>query len=451
MRRVALVCADTVGERMAGPAIRAVELGRALAEADDLDVVVAARCTGESPPMGRARLVALGGPRDPQVRELAGASDVLIVQGDVLVRWPQLRRARGALIADLYCPIPLETIEQTLDRDMQQRIVANMHAVSVLDDQLLCADHFICASERQLDLWIGALMALGRINPQRFPDAGSSAWSSLFTIVPFGVPEHAFEKSGAPLRERFGIDAGEQVLLWGGGVYEWFDPHTVVRAVGDLDRRGERVHLVFLGGPHPSDGGSHARRMSAVRDLATSLGLAGRAVHFNDQWIPYGEHQAYFADADIGVIAHRDTLETRYAYRTRVVDYLAAGLPLITTAGDYFADEAVARGFGKVVPYGDVSGWCRAIRELRHEDARRACAAAARAFAATSTWRHLAAPLARVCREVVPAADRTIARTGPFADVLRRHQSLLLRARRTFRAGGIRAVASAAKRRLLGT
>jgi hypothetical protein len=36
-------------------------------------------------------------------------------------------------------------------------------------------------------------------------------------------------------------------------------------------------------------------------------------------------------EADIGVSLHREDVETRYSFRTRVLDYLWAGLPIITT------------------------------------------------------------------------------------------------------------------------
>ena len=53
-------------------------------------------------------------------------------------------------------------------------------------------------------------------------------------------------------------------------------------------------------------------------------------------------------EADLGVSAHRDHLEARYAHRTRLLDYLWAGLPVVATRGDALAElvdrERLGRG-----------------------------------------------------------------------------------------------------------
>jgi hypothetical protein len=39
----------------------------------------------------------------------------------------------------------------------------------------------------------------------------------------------------------------------------------------------------------------------------------------------------------VGVSTHRDHLETRLSFRTRMLDYIWAGLPIVCTDGDHFA------------------------------------------------------------------------------------------------------------------
>ena len=41
--------------------------------------------------------------------------------------------------------------------------------------------------------------------------------------------------------------------------------------------------------------------------LAVELGLDGSSVFFNRDWVPYDERLAWFAEADLGVSAHRDS------------------------------------------------------------------------------------------------------------------------------------------------
>jgi glycosyltransferase involved in cell wall biosynthesis len=427
---------------MAGPAIRAVELCRALSTRFRTTLVSRSRgdfqtCAG----------VDFFEATDETVRNAADGSDVIVVQGDVLLRWPELRRAKAALVADLYCPLPLELLETAAGADIAQRWPLNEQASMLLIDQILHADHFICASERQADLWLGALMVLNRVNPIRFPTSASSSIDDILSIVPFGIPEPASSWSRGKLRSRFGIPRDEIVLLWGGGIYEWFDPETLILAVDALDKRGAKVHLVFLGGAHPAAAASHERRALAARALAERLGLVGRRIHFNEGWIDYDERFDYFADADLGVIAHHSTLETRYSFRTRVLDYIWAGLPVLCTEGDHFAKEIETHAMGAVARYGSVEDWVRLIEEHSVPERRIDAGARVVAYANNHRWSCSVAPLVPVLDRLVPSADRTLVRSGLLALLGHRLPSLVLRASRAFERGGLGALASGLRRR----
>ena len=49
-----------------------------------------------------------------------------------------------------------------------------------------------------------------------------------------------------------GIAPSDRLLLWGGGIWNWFDPLTVIRAVGRLAEVRDDVAALFLGMKHPS-------------------------------------------------------------------------------------------------------------------------------------------------------------------------------------------------------
>ncbi len=54
--------------------------------------------------------------------------------------------------------------------------------------------------------------------------------------------------------------------------------------------------------------------------------------------------------------------ETRYAFRTRMLDYLWARLPIICSDGDFFADLVRQHGLGWVVAPEDEPDLVRALR-----------------------------------------------------------------------------------------
>ena len=107
--------------------------------------------------------------------------------------------------------------------------------------------------------------------------------------------------------------------------------------------------------------------MTAVEEaqkLSDSLGLTGRHVFFND-WVPYEERGDYLLESDLGVCTHRAHLETRFSFRTRLLDCVWAGLPVACTAGDEMGDLVGAAGMGKAILPEDVEGWVEVVEEAR--------------------------------------------------------------------------------------
>src|SRR5206468_11661898 len=143
----------------------------------------------------------------------------------------------------------------------------------------------VCASEKQRDYWLGMLAANNRINPHEY-DADPTM-RDLIDVVPFGVPAEPPRPTGRALKGAYsGIGENDRVILWGGGIWEWFDPLTLIRAVHQIRDTHPEVKLFFMGVKHPNplvpDMDMTARAMA----LAEELGLTGSAVFFND-WVPY--------------------------------------------------------------------------------------------------------------------------------------------------------------------
>jgi hypothetical protein len=144
-----------------------------------------------------------------------------------------------------------------------------------------------------------------------------------------------------------------------------------------------------------------------TRSLAGALGLTGEHVFFNEDWVPYNDRQNWLLDADCGVTTHHEHVETTFAFRTRVLDYLWAGLPIVTTDGDAFADLVRRDRLGVVVPAEDPAALAEALeRALYDEEFAAGCRDRIAAVADAFTWEHALAPLVQFCRHPRPAADR---------------------------------------------
>lgn len=419
-RRVLVLTGDALGERMAGPAIRAWHIADTLAAEHEVRLITTNPvCLPPEAPFTVRRANRM------QLAMHVDWADLVVLQGYTMELVPGLkkRRSRKIVVCDMYDPMHLELLEQgreaaSADSDEQRH--TNLSAVNrVLNTQLRRGDFFLCASERQRHFWLGHLAALGRLTPSLY-DSDPTV-RSLLAVAPFGLSGKAPRRTAAPIRDGIeGIGSGDRVVLWAGGVYSWLDPLTLLRAVARLSARQSDIRLVFLGMRHPNPEVPDMDVGVQTRQLAGRLGLTGKHVFFNESWVPYSERQNWLLDADCGVITHFEHIETTFAFRTRVLDYLWAGLPIVTTDGDSFADLVREEGLGAVVPAEDPVALAGALeRVLYDEDFARAARERIAVVRERFTWETALAPLIAFCRNPMPAADRL-----PGAEPLVRNRSL---------------------------
>lgn len=440
MRASVLVLSpEPVGERMAGPAIRAGELAGALAAEHDVTLAAPAPSRWSDP---RVRLIEAGTRDFGAVLAAARSHEVVVAQELPPTLLGRLARMPVRLVLDLYNPIVIEVLEAVAGRPARaaRRIQAVIASRTLA--QCAVADHVICASDRQRDLWLGAMAVHGLLDLDAY--RADPTLRSLIDVVPLGIPSQPPRRvAGRSLREAFPeIAADDRVLLWGGGIWGWLDPETPIRAVARL----ERTHLVFMGTARP--GLAQTGQEPFVREAAATArreGLEGERVHFHADWVPYAERGAWLLDADLGVSAHRDHLEARFAFRTRLLDYIWAGLPVVATRGDVLADLVEREQLGRTVAPGDVDAFAAACAELLEGPAGAAARARAAAVAPTLTWEAAVAPLADWC-----ARHRELPSRSPRVDVLRRatRQQYLRMLPRTLEEEGLGAAAAQVVRRL---
>jgi len=362
--RVLVITGDPVGEKLAGPAIRAWNIAAALSESNDVALMSMLSVVDLDAPF---ELVHVAPGRD---REFAGWerwADVIIFQGHALEYFVALERTSKILIADIYDPMNLEQLEQA--RELPAEVWADRveGATAVLNQQLARADFFVCASERQRLFYLGQLSAMGRLNPANY--AGDPDFRGLIDVVPFGLPRVVPERDRAVLKGVLpGIGEDDKVLLWSGGLYNWFDPRTLIRAVAALVDRRPSVRLFFQGTKHPHPGVPEMTIVGESRELARSLGVLDSAVFFNNSWVDYSDRHNYLLESDAGVSTHHSHIETTLSFRTRILDYLWAGLPMVVTDGDVFAELVASEQLGLVVDAEDVAGLTDALERILFDE-----------------------------------------------------------------------------------
>lgn len=400
-----LVSPDRIGQEMAGAGIRYLELGRTLAARFQVQVAapLGSATVADAPPLH------VYDPAHP--RTLAGE----LRRADVIVSPPLAPRllanlGRRRWIVDLYNPEPFEGLEHQKGRGRLERRVLDMLRIDRISYALRTGDAFICASERQRDMWLGYLAALRRLDSDLYAD--DPGLRSLIDVVPFGLaPEPPARPSVPVLRGRV-FQEEARIMLWQGGLWDWLDPLTVIRAVALLRESDDQWTLAFPGAGRPSHRSPMAMTNRA-RELVRELDL-GDAVWFRDGWTPYAERHGLLLEADVGVSAHFQTLEARFSHRTRMLDYLWGRLPIVCTTGDEWSERVEREGLGRVVAPSDPEAFAAAVRDV-NTHGKDVYEGALGRVAAANTWRRVAEPLACL---VGAAASRPRRRRGAAARVV---------------------------------
>lgn len=409
--RLLIISHDIVGTHMAGPGIRYWEIARTLA-AEHTVTVITPHAVDVQPDTFSCGSYTWGdaGSLAPWLHE----ADVILANGFVLEGHPELTDIEQPLVLDLYDPTLLENLELYRNGPAEQRQARNQHDSMLLARQLTAGDFFLCASERQRDLYIGSLMVQGVITPARTDE--DPQLRQLIDVLPSGVSPEPPHKQQPALRGVVeGIGDHDPLLLWTGGLWDWMDPLTLIAAMPPVIEQHPDVRLVFLAGKHP--GQAHQMKIPAeAKTKAASLGLLNRHIFFYEQWVPYAQRADFLLEATIAVTLHRDHLETRYAaLRSRILDHLWAALPSVVSAGDPAATLLHEAGAGLVVPPEQPDDLSTALNRLLGDaDLRATQAEAARSLAKTFTWDEVVEPLARFCqnpRRIRPTSEKTTEQT----------------------------------------
>ncbi|MDI6821554.1 MAG: glycosyltransferase [Actinomycetota bacterium] len=403
--RVLIISNDTVARRMAGPAIRCWEFAKALSR--EHEVILAIPNETDLKPDG-FKIETYEKTKKRKLEKLAKWCDLFICQGFILHHFPFLKKARKPIVVDVYDPFTLEMLELFKYKSFKERLNIHEANLTVLNDQLLVGDFFICASEKQRDFWIGMLSSLNRINPSTYDS--DKTLRSFIDVVPFGLPSLAPRHTRQVLKGAYrGLDENDKVILWGGGIYNWFDPITLIKAMYNIAQKRGDVKLFFMGLEHPNPDVPEMKMCVDAIRLSKELDLYDEYVFFNFGWIPYDERQNYLLEADIGISIHLQHVETEFSYRTRLLDYIWAGLPIVATKGDSMSELVERHNLGRTVEPENVENLTEVLLELlENPELCETFRENLRKIAPQFTWEKVTEPLNRFCYDPKFAPDKIL-------------------------------------------
>jgi hypothetical protein len=376
LKQVLFLSSEPLKQEVAGIGLRYLEFARAASEAG-FQVTL-------SSPLGTARLeellpdgVAFWGYEPEKLPEQLAKHDAVVVQGqlgnDVVLASPQI-----PVVIDLFDPWLIENAVylptlgfEAFSNDLQSWRL-----------QMSRGDLFLCSSEEQRLYYAGFLTALGRIHPQLLLE--DPQLENLLVLVPFGVPE-TLPQHQPLLPER---EPGEHRLLFG-ALYDWYDPWTVLEAI---QRLPERWTVWFVQTAHPQSTPQQKFRQ-LENELARSPQLQASVRIL--PWAPATRRFDLFRDVDLLVAPVNPGLENQLAWRTRHLEALAAGCPILLSRGGNFARTLEEAGVTRTFEPGDSEALAQAILELEEPNLRQQRIALGRSFAQSYCWPRVFEPLAR--------------------------------------------------------
>ena len=390
MTRIALLPSEPLRERMAGIGIRYLELARRLPR-PGIEVVLLSRGAVEEVPSVPGEIRPF---RSEDLPALVDDCDAVVAQGQL---------ANDLLLAESGLPVAIDLYDPWLvehfayHRSLGLDTYRNDHATWVL--QMSRGDFFLCSSEEQRLYYLGFLTALGRVHPERI--AEDPDLRRLITPVPFGVPGEL-----PPHRAYLDRDPEIFTVLFG-GLYDWYDPWTLLEAFERLE--DDRWRLLFIGNPNPE--GTPQELLADVERWCRDRGWWGDRVEALP-WVPAERRFDLLRDVDLLAAPHRPSLETHLSLRTRYLDALAAGCPVLLTEDGAMSRLVSAHRAGWVVPPRDRVAVAEALRAVREETAEESARRerGARELLDTFGWEKALEPLLAFCRS--PWRDESKERFG---------------------------------------
>jgi glycosyltransferase involved in cell wall biosynthesis len=170
---------------------------------------------------------------------------------------------------------------------------------------------------------------------------------------------------------------GSFVVAYHGTVTHWYGVDLIVEAIGRLDERIPGVSGLIIG---------EGDALDAAEELARELGVETR-IHFSHAYVARVEALRRVGAASCGVIPNRRSRLNRFALSSKLLDYVALGVPVVvarleTLAAHFGPDEVTFFEPDDVDSLAEAIAW---VAEHPQEAGRKAVRARRRAEA--YSWR----------------------------------------------------------------
>lgn len=229
----------------------------------------------------------------------------------------------------------------------------------------------------QQHMMVGELAMAGRLNHRTF------AYPFVRTVPPGSPPGNSVaipRQAPRTLLAEHGIGEESFVVLWCGGYNTWTDVDTLFKALTWAMAESPTLRYVSVGA------NTYQAADNVYDRLLTLIDKSPYRHRFHMLgWRPWAEVPQFYRESDVGINIDALHYETIYGTRTRLVEMIADGLPVVTSLGAELSYLLRDRGAALTFEVGDWRGMGEQLVKLAQEPVlRNQMAATAHEFATTA-------------------------------------------------------------------
>jgi glycosyltransferase involved in cell wall biosynthesis len=157
------------------------------------------------------------------------------------------------------------------------------------------------------------------------------------------------------------------------------------------------------------DGAQTGITSNELQRMAQKHGLKSPGVVPLEHWVPYHDRHIILNRASLVAVLHRPSEESVLSFRTRAMDAVWAGVPVLLSEGGEASRQAREKGWGGVVATGDDRAAAAAMELLLGEREQARCRLAISQSRDSWTWSQVTEPLVSALDELPSVPRRAIA------------------------------------------
>ncbi len=235
-------------------------------------------------------------------------------------------------------------------------------SVAFMKEVLRSGDLFSVCGVPQKHMLVGEMAMAGRLTRENF------GYEFSRVILPGSAPSPGRQQEEPKWTwgDKLNISPDDFLVLWCGGYNTWTDVETLFRGMEFAMRRNPRVHYVSVGES------TYEAPQTVYSELQNMIAASSHRDHFHlVGWQPWQKVADFYLLSDLGLNIDAMHYETIYGTRTRLVEMIGAGLPVLSSTGSELSNLLSSWGAGLCFEVGDWQGLGEAILKSSRDEALR--------------------------------------------------------------------------------